>query len=447
MQRWSLASEAYQTKVDEKYKSKIDDLELNLVKERDTVANLMGQVNDLKSELDSHKVIKSNINEANIKLQSELLDMNTQAVQLNEKIAQLTSQMINRGEEHNDIMDIDTHCDENTVTALMSVIRNQMSAVTQELEARIALECKKLNDSVKIELQNALHVIGNSPKRKNNNNNGRANNTPTRNESTDATVRSVSVNPQGLTLNANGFTASANNNFNTNDTDGLLMAPSKTQTKIVKDVYEIYVFGFDCAQTEEKIAEHIVKKSGVKSDVFKVKKLMSRKDPRNNYYSSFKIITINSNAYQAIIDKTWWGDFEVRDFEPTKASKWSSRMKKTNGKSISKPMTNDFDLRRNVLERNNFLNRDRDDRNQLGNGVNETPRRFATPKKHDMPKIHRVFKEIFRNEDHQWNKIKINELSSGIVHHVSTNKHQVSVMGIFATTADNKAHNMGKGTN
>lgn len=350
--------------------------EIQLTNERNTVANLMHTLTNTQSELESAKLIKTQLNVDNIKLQSDNMTVNTQLNEMNQQIANLTQQIEDLKQNDTERMDY-TSCDEDTVAGLKALIKREMQMLTSEVEARITLECNKM----KSEISGTLNANELSAKRKKTNIPRFGAFTNTQNNNNNNSVNgSSSINNLNNAANANA--SAMNSEVIANSQSSHLKPPEAATDKNDRGVYEIYVSKFHSEQSEDGIANHIVEKTGINIGQFRVIKLTSRRDPKNNYYASFKIVTIDVNVYNSISNQMLWGEYEVRDFEPDKPKKFNNQrtMKKRNENQHREPrQVNGRDMRRSVLDRNTFDNHGRyESQNNFHN--NETPRRPLTPR-------------------------------------------------------------------
>lgn len=110
------------------------------------------------------------------------------------------------------------------------------------------------------------------------------------------------------------------NNNNTHVQFETLLPPQQSKPK--KSVYEMHVSKFRPGTMVEAIKRKIIEKTDLNEESFNVEKLVGSHD--NEYrmgYVSFKIVTLNHDAYESIMDQSVWGnDFAIRDFEQTKAN-------------------------------------------------------------------------------------------------------------------------------
>lgn len=297
-------------------------------------------MNNLSEELATAKQTISNVNEENIRLQFELQNVNQHANTLNEQIATLKQSVseLNNNQNNNTVnMDYDRTQnvdDENSVANLNTLLKRELHLLTSDVEARIKLEC----DKMKKDLMDLIagNVNTQSAKRKKGNTN-----------------RYI---PSTTGMENTPTSSRAPNYDLSHNTDDLLIPPDEVNVPENKDVYEIHVSKFSYKQNEENIAKHIIKKTGVNHDHFKVIKLISKKPWKQSNTCSFKIITIDANTYRIISDKAVWGDYEVRDFETSQNNKqrgqYGNRNNYTNRNGFTKGNGNTYDLRRAVIERN-----------------------------------------------------------------------------------------------
>lgn len=233
-----------------------------------------------------------------------------------------------------------------------------------------------------------------------------------------------------------------------------LKPPEAAIAKNDRGVYEIYVSKFHSEQSEDGIANHIVEKTGINIGKFRVIKLTSRRDPKNNYYASFKIVTIDVNAYNSISDQMLWGEYEVRDFEPDKPKKLNNQrmMKKRSVNNHREPrQVNGRDMRKNILERNTFVNHGRYE-NQNNFQTDETPRRPLKPRFGaryvDSPQRQYKIAHHVSITSHVSiiSQVSMNHRDS-INRHASVNNKTITEIGIFKTMAKKNKRSRVRGSN
>lgn len=377
--------EAYKTQTTIEYTNKIQLLEkrdneigVALIREKDTVANMVLKVNQLEQDIECEKNIKLKLNNDVIELNVALEQEKSMVIQLNEQIATQAQQLVELNEQiklqaqqladlneklnSNGTVAMDGIEDENydqleTVNELHELVKKEMCALTQELEARISVECDKLKDVIK----NVLNDHERSGKRK-----------KTSNPSGNSTFLNIG-NSVG-NMHAPRFVT------NLPVISGhLIPCEVETNDVIDKDVYEIHVSKFSTAQTEEGIVKHIIEKTGVNRIQFRVIKLMKRNYTSRN--ASFKIVTLDRNVYEKIYDTELWNGYDVRDFEREKPKNWSNNrgMNNNPGNKLNGQRRGGLDLRRNVLQRNAAQMHRRYEGNSDRNQQMETPRRPSTP--------------------------------------------------------------------
>lgn len=336
---------------------RIKSIEKSLQIERETVANLMQRINTLETDLLSSNEIKTNINEQNIALQNELHTLKIQFNALSEKNAQLHQQI-----EHENEMDtnIDTNIetiDLNNANSneVKTWLKNELIIFKRDIEQKMITECNK----IKADMNSICHVNEQSAKRKKTNNAQTAKKTP-----------------------INGFLPVNMDEINQNSE--LLRPPSDEMLGNERDVYEVHVSKFHPDQSEEKIAMHICKNTRADEKSFRVIKLFSKKMPiKNNNYVSFKIITLNKDVYNVIMDPQLWHGYEVREFEHEKmknmvnTGNWNKKM--YYNRSTTNTFQNRYNMGRKTTERNIYHNRPKINEMDYQNVYNETPRRPKTP--------------------------------------------------------------------
>lgn len=289
------------------------------------------------------------MNLENIRLNIEIQTINAETLNLQNQIETLKQQLtqynahLNGEQEQMDTANGD--CNDDNRTALEILLKNELHVLSNDVEARIKLEC----DKMKKDLVDAIAGNANvqSAKRKKSNVNRLV---PAMGmENTPTTSRAQIPQNNRELLN------------------GVLKPPVENTTRDNKEVYEIHVSKFHRDQTESDIVEHIADKTGLSTTHFKVIKLISKKPWKQNNYVSFKIVTIDTNTYHTICDQSIWGEFEVRDFEPYNNYVRNNydQFEKRGGFRYNNQNRNKHSLRKEVLDRNTFANQryDRDKRN------------------------------------------------------------------------------------
>lgn len=282
-------------------------------------------------------------------------------------IGELEKRNTNRDDENR----MDTNDNDNSLstqlqgiyTNLSSQLNEQFGVLAADIEARIILECNKINNTMQF---SPTPVNGNSQKRRrqhlNNNNNV------------------ISINNKNK----------ENGGIEFNNINGL-RPPQNQQIFDNKSVYEIHVSKFHTATTPEDIEKHVVDKTKCKSESFKVEQLISRRNnDRNRNYISFKITTLSANIYEQILDQNIWiPHFTARDFEPMNIGEITKR-NQANKKQFNQlhkfknSSRNKNDLRRNIFDKNmigRYNNNSNKYRSYDNRSVESTPKRLITPKK------------------------------------------------------------------
>lgn len=93
-----------------------------------------------------------------------------------------------------------------------------------------------------------------------------------------------------------------------------LLPPPENKPK--RNLYEMHVSKFRPGTTSEAIINHIIQKTNIAAESFKVEKLIGTKDEEYKMdYVSFKIITLNHEPYERIMDNNIWEpNLHIRDF-------------------------------------------------------------------------------------------------------------------------------------
>lgn len=234
--------------------------------------------------------LSQTINETTMK-HNELEQINAQ---LNQKILDMenasTEQM--DGVEHNE--------DPNAQNT--QLILNQMHVMTSDIEARVKLECEKVIKSI-------LNDNCQDLKRK-------------------KTMSMMNNAASGSGLHQNMGKIDLTGDFSRIPSK---LKPPKYAEPTEKDVYQIHVAKFDCDTTENDIKEHVIETTKIDGLLFKVSKLLSKKDDFKTKYATFKITTLNNDIYRAIMDENvWQPNFQARDYTHDKFENRGARGNKIN---------------------------------------------------------------------------------------------------------------------
>lgn len=350
------------------------DIGTKLHTERDQAKALQLQLTELneaikqaRNDAESAAMISAQLNERNAELQN-------QNAKLQQQIA-LFSQTANG--ERND-MDVDKLDSEQLMRIFRDEIRNEMSVLTNDIEARIRVEHEKMT----AELANLTAHYDRSPRRK-----------------------------RVLNATATTFAPTTSSNASHEITFDTHLQPPDERTTAKRSVYEIHLSKFKPTTTEDDIVRHIVLKTDVDKNMFSVDKLIPSK-PRD--YVSFKLVMLQQTVYEKLIDPNLWPRFTARDFMPE--VKPNDRRFGNGNKNSRKMVPNKSrfsnDMRKQVLRNNANTFHQRMNRNGGTQRVlndrapydrPQTPQRFVTPRRMNVPKENFGTGNMTRRNQMQWN--------------------------------------------
>lgn len=339
---------------------KIDlaNINVELLNEKNNTEMKDSEINRLKKE--------------NNELLEEIKGMNLQINEMSafiNTIQQENEQMKILGQDRNMEIDLtDNNIQEQAITQIKMAIRNEMAIMSDDIEARIKLECEKMRE----EINRKIDSGENDAKRK-----------KTSDINREIITENI-INGDTYITNTKNTKDSNKNNKNMEKIISILKPPNrlneneKYEKNGEKDIYELHVSKFHTEQTENDIATYITEKTGISKNLFKITKLKSKKEIKKEQYNSFKITTLQLKIFNELIDQSIWGEFTVREYLPT------ITINRAKGQIFGNKYENNYenrfktnrtimkhDLRRNILERD-IAEGEKWKMNKFG----ETPRRI-----------------------------------------------------------------------
>lgn len=319
---------------------------------------------EYESNLSQHeRDLNDNLNSVQIALQASNNQVNTlndQALNLmieNSRMQQSLASLTKERQDHvcnvneNDIeMNVSTNSViveqiNHSIKTLMQNVKDELATVTNDIEARVKLECDKI----------AKHLMkcGESPKRKKPNENV--------------------IKPNDPNI------VEKNNIVMLNLCDDDLKPPPPNEKVDSREVYEIHISKFRKDTKEANIVTHIMIKISINNELFKVTKL----DTNERNYTSFKITTLHDDIYEQLMNNELWApDFKARNYEHPKENRMNkkplkNRWQQKNDDNFITGRNEKWqnDLRKTTMERN-FM-RNLPNRNVNNTTINRNENRFT----------------------------------------------------------------------
>lgn len=281
------ASGSYMDKMDETKRQLTNEFEAIMKAKDDEIQAYKTQIEEIQMKLNQCDAVNVQYATQINQLQSDVMLARSANTELEKSNAELLNKVASSAMQMEGI-----NSDSRTID--LDKIMNRFDVLTNDIEARIKLECDRVARTV-CELNGKDDQHSNAKRRKFEEMTGQTLIAPT------GHAHQLQID---LTTEGKGITTK--------------LKPPKKNDDDKRDVYQIHVSQFDNEHTEQHIESYICENTGISANgLFKVAKLPSKRRNQNdsNVYCSFKITTLHYEVYKKVSNtELWEPEFKVRDF-------------------------------------------------------------------------------------------------------------------------------------